>query len=327
MSTAALEARDLRRVFPVRGKPHRVALDGLSLTVEAGRVHGLLGPNGAGKTTLCRIVATVLLPTAGTVEVLGHDVVADAGAVRRSIGIVFGGERGLYGRLTAAENLAFWCAMHRIPRRRARARIAELLDRFGLAERADVRVETFSRGMKQRLHLARGLVADPPLLLLDEPTVGMDPVAAHDFRRLIAELRGEGRTVLLTTHDMAEAEAVCDTLTFLDGGHILGSGTPATARSGLAEASRIQVHDLAPDVAAAVTARLAGIPGVQLVHGEDTPGTVTVTAATDSVGGVLTALVDAGHTSLSIGPPSLEQVYLNLLGRDQHGAPRGMSVR
>lgn len=327
VSTAALDVCDLHRVFPVRGKPDRVALDRLSLTVAPGQVHGLLGPNGAGKTTLCRIAATVLLPTSGTVTVLGHDVVADAAAVRRSIGIVFGGERGLYGRLTAAENLAFWCAMHRIPRRTARVRIAELLNRFGLAERAHLRLETFSRGMKQRLHLARGLVADPPLLLLDEPTVGMDPVAAHEFRRLIVELRGEGRTVLLTTHDMAEAEAVCDTLTFLDGGRIVGSGTPATARSWLAAASRIQVHDLSPEAATALAARLAGIPDVLLADGEDAPGTVTVTAPAGAVSGVLATLVDAGHTSLSTGPPSLEQVYLQLLGRDERGGRRGMSVR
>ncbi|GAA3066667.1 MULTISPECIES: ABC transporter ATP-binding protein [Actinomycetes] len=217
----ALHVDALTRSFITQTSVTRVALSAVDLILPRGGVHALLGPNGAGKTTLCRIASTVLLPTSGTCEVLGHDVVADARTVRRLIGIVFGGDRGLYERLTAEENLRFWCSMHGLRRRAATARIAELLERLGLASRGTERVETFSRGMKQRLHLARGLVADPQLLILDEPTVGMDPISAREFRGLITELRQEGRSVLLTTHDLAEAEALADTVTMIDRGSIL----------------------------------------------------------------------------------------------------------
>lgn len=261
MSSTALEIDALTRVFGSRSRPDRLALDQVTASFDAARVHGLLGPNGAGKTTLCRIVSTVLLPTSGRVTVLGHDVVRDSRAVRQRIGVVFGGDRGLYGRLTSAENLAFWCALYGVPRRTAQRRIPELLARVGLLDRAQVRVETFSRGMKQRLHLARGLVADPPLLLLDEPTVGMDPVSALDFRELVAELRAEGRTIVLTTHDMTEAEAVCDTLTFVDGGRIVGSGTLAEARSRVELGHRIEIRDLAADVATRVVAESSRLRG------------------------------------------------------------------
>ena len=326
MPDPALVLCGLHRVFPVRGKPDRVALDSVDLTLAAGGVHGLLGPNGAGKTTLCRIVATVLLPTSGSATVLGHDCVQEASAVRRLLGIVFGGERGLYGRLTAAENLSFWCAMYGVPRRRTRARVGELLGRLGLADRADARVETFSRGMKQRLHLARGLVADPPLLVLDEPTVGMDPVSAHEFRALVAELRGEGRTVLLTTHDMAEAESLCDTLTFVDGGRVVGSGTPAEARSWLAGSSRVQVHDLDATAADALARELTRVTGVVPSVTGSTPVTLSLTAPAEQVTAVLATVVAAGHNAVTTRPPSLEEVYLDLLGRDATGARRGMDV-
>lgn len=217
----ALEVTDLTRHFTSRGAGSRTALDSVTLSLGSGGIHALLGPNGAGKTTLCRIASTVLLPSSGYASVFGHDVVQEAKIVRKLISIVFGGDRGLYDRLTAEENLWFWCSMYRLRRRAARARTAELLQRLGLAERAAEPVETFSRGMKQRLHLARGLVVDPKLLILDEPTVGMDPVSAREFRSLVNDLRVEGRTILLTTHNLHEAEALADTVTVIDRGQIL----------------------------------------------------------------------------------------------------------
>ncbi|ASO18776.1 ABC-2 type transport system ATP-binding protein [Actinoalloteichus hoggarensis] len=335
MSSPALEIHDLTRVYATRGRPDRRALDRISATFSAARVHGLLGPNGAGKTTLCRIVSTVLLPTDGRATVLGHDVVRDARAVRQRIGVVFGGDRGLYGRLTATENLRFWAALHGVPGRVARTRVPALLDRVGLLDRADVRVETFSRGMKQRLHLARGLVADPPLLLLDEPTVGMDPISALEFRELVRALRSEGRTILLTTHDMAEAEAVCDSITFVDGGRIVGSGTPAEARSWLDTGRRIEVRDLEPAAAVRLAEESARLPGVvvePLPEPSDragagtAPTTVVLRVETPDVADVLTRLVAAGHTSLVTGTPSLQDVYVRLLGTTTSGRSRGMDV-
>lgn len=322
VSTPALSADGLTRSFRVRGGPDRIALADVHLSLRVGAVHGLLGPNGAGKTTLCRIASTVLIPTSGQLLVHGHDVVREAAQVRRIIGIVFGGDRGLYGRLTARENLEFWCAMNGVPRSLTRGRVEELLERLGLAARTDELVETFSRGMKQRLHLARGLVADPPLLLLDEPTVGMDPVSAHEFRRLITELRAEGRTVLLTTHDMAEAQALCDTVTFIDDGRIVGTGTPETVRALRTQGGvRVRVHDLTQ----AAHDRLArALPSVGTQH-DAQARTTDLVVDTEALSDVVGIVLSLGHRSITTGTPSLEDVYLGLLS-ERGGTDRGMDV-
>lgn len=323
MTEIALHAEGLTRRFTVRKGADRTALDAVDLELSSRGVHGLLGPNGAGKTTLCRIVSTVLTPTSGSLTVLGHDVSRHPDEVRRVVGIVFGGDRGLYGRLTARENLEFWCAMNGVPRRATPGRVEHLLDRLGLADRAGELVETFSRGMKQRLHLARGLVADPPLLLLDEPTAGMDPVSAHDFRALVGELRREGRTVLLTTHDMAEAQALCDTVTFIDAGRIVGTGTPETVRALRGEGGvQVRVHDLSPEAHASLVAALP--TGVEAAH-HPTARHTDLVVPREQVATVVSTVLGQGHVGLTTGAPSLEDVYLGLLGR-REGSDRGMAV-
>lgn len=316
-SNTMVEVEDLRRTFPRKGDSPRAALDGLSLAIPDGEVHGLLGPNGAGKTTLCRILSTVLLPTSGTARIAGLDVVTDTAAVRRAIGVVFGGERGLYNRLTARQNLLYWSSLFRMRTSVAKPRVEQLLERMGLADRADERVETYSRGMKQRLHLARGLINDPKVVILDEPTVGMDPVAAHDFRALVGELRADGRTLLLTTHDMAEAEAVCERVSLIDNGRLLGTEQPGTIGRWMAAYERITAADVPADTAAAV-GLLPGVSGV--THGAD--GRLVVeTDAEGATGTVLRFLLDRGVTSVSTGRPSLEDVYLSVIGN------RGLTVR
>ena len=239
-SVNAVTTTDLRRVYKSRdSNPDVVALDAESMQIEEGEVHGLLGPNGAGKTTLVKVLSTVLLPTSGSASILGHDVVRETSAVRPLIGIVLGGDRGLYWRLTGRENLEYWAALYNVPASTAKRRVSDLLDMVGLTDRADYLVEGYSRGMKQRLHLARGLVASPRVLFLDEPTAGMDPVASRQFRRLVESLRSEGRTVLLTTHDMAEAEAVCDRVTLIDRGKVLAVETPHSLSRLVARNERI----------------------------------------------------------------------------------------
>ncbi|GLZ29037.1 daunorubicin resistance protein DrrA family ABC transporter ATP-binding protein [Lentzea sp. NBRC 105346] len=317
----AVEITALRRVFATgkglrkRGPGH-VALDGVDLAVRKGEVHGLLGPNGAGKTTLCKILSTVLLPTSGTAKVLGFDVVGQTSRVRESMGIVFGGERGLYGRLTARQNLKFWGALHGLHGKALRTRVDTLLERVGLTGRADDRVEGFSRGMKQRVHLARGLVGDPAVLLLDEPTTGMDPVAAKDFRSLVGELRAENRTVLITTHDMVEAEQVCDRVSLIDAGRILATEPPAALSEWITRFERVDV----PAAPAEVVARLRELPGVGSVSTED--GRVRFETTQEGVAAQLVrALVDEGVTSVTTSKPSLEEVYLHVFGHN------GMAVR
>ncbi|HEY3606284.1 MAG TPA: ABC transporter ATP-binding protein [Pseudonocardiaceae bacterium] len=318
----AVDVRGLTRCFDTgsglrkRGRT-LVAIDGIDLRVDQGEVHGLLGPNGAGKTTLCKILSTVLLPTAGTVRVLGHDVRTDTAAVRAAIGIVFGGERGLYGRLTARQNIEYWGSLYGLRRAAARERATELLARVGLADRADERVEGFSRGMKQRVHLARGLVAEPRVLLLDEPTTGMDPVASRDFRVLIEQLRNERRTVLITTHDMVEAEQVCDRVSFINGGRILATEPPSVLGDWITRFERVDVAGLTEPLCAT----LAGQPGVGDVSRLPDGRARFETTETGAAARLVTELVSHGVTNLAISRPSLEEVYVHLFGTN------GMAVR
>src|SRR6266498_4440867 len=212
---AVVEARDLHRVYKthtgtIRRRVKEVeAVRGVSFQIEKGELFGLLGPNGAGKTTTIKMLITLLIPTSGSASVLGYDVVREAREVRRRIGYVFGGDKGLYDRLSALDNLRYFAEVYRVPTRTQRARIAELLELVGLKGRERERVETYSRGMRQRLHIARGLLHDPPVLFLDEPTLGLDPVGARELRSLVAALQEGGKTILLTTHYMFEADELC----------------------------------------------------------------------------------------------------------------------
>jgi ABC-2 type transport system ATP-binding protein len=316
---AAIQVEEITRVFEPRGRKRArvpvVALDEVSLTIPEGEVHGLLGPNGAGKTTLVKILSTVLLPTAGRARVLGHDVVRETAAVRPLIGIVFGGERGLYWRLTGRQNLEYWGALYKLPSRLGRERARELLERVGLTDRADQRVEEYSRGMKQRLHLARGLMGDARVLFLDEPTTGMDPIAAREFRNLIGELRGEGRTILLATHDMVEAELVCDRVTLIDRGKLIATESPRSLGRMISRFQRIDVEGADAGVLAAIRA----LPGVSSVTEADGGARIEIDEE-GATGAVLRQLVAAGVTSVRTSLPSLEEVYVQLIG------DRGLTV-
>ncbi|KOG58390.1 ABC transporter [Streptomyces varsoviensis] len=299
--------------------PTVTALDRVSFSVPTGETHGILGPNGAGKTTLIKILSTMLVPTSGRAVVAGHDVVSQTDVVRRRIGMVFGGDRGLYDRISARQNLAFWATLYRVDPRRVDARAAMLLERVGLTDRADEPVERFSRGMRQRLHLARGLVGDPSVLFLDEPTVGMDPVAAREFRSLVGELRAEGRTILLTTHDMGEAEALCDRVTLVDHGRVLVTENTADVGRTLGEPQGIDIV-LAPHQSETLES-LSKLPEVRSV--ERLSGAHAFRVHTEppaSVETVMRWLVDHGVLSLQVRPPTLEEVYVRLIGK------RGLTV-
>jgi ABC-2 type transport system ATP-binding protein len=310
----AVVVEGLRREFQT-GKGFRkrsepvVALDEVTLEIPRGEVLGLLGPNGAGKTTLVKILSTVLLPTSGTARVLGHDVVAETAAVRPLIGIVFGGERGLYTRLTARQNLHYWAALYKMPSSAGRRRAGELLASLGHEARADEPVERFSRGMKQRLHLARGLINDPPVLFLDEPTTGMDPVAARQFRSLVNDLRLQGRTVLLTTHDMAEAEALCDRVALIDRGALLAVEPPKVLSGWIAGFERIDIEGASP----LLLQELGAVPGVTAVAAEGDGARISVDSR-EATGLVLQCLVGAGVQTIRTSLPSLEEVYVHVFG-------------
>ncbi len=240
----AIFCEDLQRTFVQRsllgGKRETVALRSLNLSVPRGSVFGLLGPNGAGKTTTVRILSTLLTPTAGRASVLGFDVMKQTAQVRENIGFVLGGDRGLYGRLTGKQNLEYFAALNHVEPRLASRRSDELLDEVGLADRRDALVEQYSRGMKQRLHIARGLLTDPEVLFMDEPTIGLDPQVAREVRSLIPRLAARGKTVLLTTHYMFEADVLCERLALIDHGEIVASGSPSEIKQ------RADSHHRAP---------------------------------------------------------------------------------
>ena len=237
---AAIVVDNLTRTYRSRSGAFRrrtttvEALRGISLSVEPGELFGLLGPNGAGKTTTIKILTTLLLPTSGSARVLGLDPARQAREVRGRIGYVFGGDRGLYDRLSGLDNLRYFADLYRVPIARKRARIEELLELVGLTGRDGERVETYSRGMRQRLHIARGLLHDPEVLFLDEPTIGLDPLGARELRDTIAGLRSAGKTILLTTHYMFEADVLCDRIAVIANGTIVASGTPVDLKATVA---------------------------------------------------------------------------------------------
>jgi ABC-2 type transport system ATP-binding protein len=314
----AVDVDKITRVFEPRRRRDRrvVALDEVALSIPEGEIHGLLGPNGAGKTTLVKILSTVLLPTSGRARVLGHDVVRETKAVRPLIGIVFGGERGLYTRLTGRQNLEYWGALYKLSGAETRRQAADVARRVGLEERADQRAEEYSHGMKQRLHLARGLMGDAKVLFLDEPTTGLDPLASRDFRRLIGDLQQEGRTILLTTHDMVEAETVCDRVTLIDRGHVIATETPRSLGTLISRFQRIDVEGARDGVLVRIEA-LPGVTGVS--RRQDGAARIEVNEE-GATAEVLRILVDAGLTSVQTSLPSLEEVYVHLIGE------RGLEV-
>ena len=225
-----IEVAALRRSYRARtGVLKRSSRDveavrGIDFEVERGELFGLLGPNGAGKTTTIKMLITLLLPTSGSARILGHDVVDDPREVRRRVGYVFGGDRGLYERLSALDNLRYFCELYGVPPREQRQRIGELLELVGLTGRERERVEGYSRGMRQRLHIARGLLHRPEVLFLDEPSIGIDPVGARELRSTVANLVEGGTTVLLTTHYMFEADELCDRIAVIADGRIVARG-------------------------------------------------------------------------------------------------------
>jgi len=227
-----IEVKDLKREYVTRRgvwkREKRVvhAVDGISFEVRRGEIFGLLGQNGAGKTTTIKMLTTLLAPTDGTCKVLGHDTFGEEKHIRTRINFIFGGELGVYRRLSARDNLRYFSNLYLIPKKEQDERIQKILELVDLAERADDLAETYSKGMIQRLQIARGLINDPEILFMDEPTVGLDPVGARMLRDIIRRLKEEGCTVLLTTHNLAEVEELCDRLVIINKGKVIARGTP-----------------------------------------------------------------------------------------------------
>jgi len=295
------------------------AVDGISLRVERGEIFGVLGPNGAGKTTTMKMLATLLEPTAGSATILGLDVVRQARDVRRRMGAVLSDGRSLYWKLTARENLEYFAALYHVPPREARTRIAAVLETVQLADRADDYVERYSTGMRQRLVLARALLPAPELLLLDEPTVGLDPQSARALRDQVRDLREEGRTVLLTTHYMEEADQLCDRIAIIDHGQIVALDNPAGLKRTIAATEVVHLEIANGPGEAALLERLGRAGSLARQARDD--GLLTVTIHVRSARDFVPAAFDAARAEgatiqhVEVVPVTLEDVFLALTGR------------
>jgi len=321
----AIEARQLRKTYTTtrgifrRERVERAALRGVDLKIAPGELFGLLGPNGAGKTTMVKIFTTLLLPSSGSALVLGLDAVKEQWALRKRIGFVFGGERGLYWRLSGIDNLRYFADLYRIPPDVSRRRISELLERLDLSGRERDRVELYSRGMKQRLHLARGLLNDPEVLFLDEPTIGLDPVGARELRVIVRELADAGKTVFLTTHYMFEADAICDRIAVIRDGAIVAEGTPSSIKTVVRDQGIVEF-----EVVGMPVERLAGLrrlPGVTSVAISEHELAQVVTVHCARPAEVMTQLgviLDGVNLEkVSSREPTLEDAYVQLIGDSQ----------
>lgn len=221
---SVIRVKKLSRSFSTK-EGTKQAVNHISFDIYAGQIFGLLGPNGAGKSTTIKMLTTLLLPSSGEITVLGHDVYHEEAKIRPRIGLLYGGEHGLYWQLSGRDNLRFFGSLFKLNKKELEKRIDYWLQRVGLEKDQGVLVSRYSKGMKQRLHIARAMLHDPELLFMDEPTLGLDPQGTLDLREIIKELKNQGKTIILTTHDMQEAEELCDEIAFIMDGQIVQQGT------------------------------------------------------------------------------------------------------
>ncbi len=297
------------------------AVDGVNLNIRRGEIFGLLGPNGAGKSTTIRMLCTLLEPTSGTARVNGYDILKQAGLVRQNLGTVLAGERSIYWKLTARENLEYFAALYHIPADVAKKRIKDLLERMELTNRADELVEKYSTGMKQRVAVSKALVANPPILLLDEPTLGLDPQAARNLRELIAQLKEEGHTILLTTHYMEEADQLSDRIGIIDQGKIVALDTPARLKETIQQKDviRMEVSGWYEDL----SAKIQTVPGIEslIARRMEGEGVYEISLHAQNSRAVLPGIIDRINSNgthlvnMNIVRPSLEDVFINLTGK------------
>jgi ABC-2 type transport system ATP-binding protein len=298
-----------------RTKTQVVAVKDVSFEVDYGELFGVVGPNGAGKTTTIKMLTTMLIPTSGKAMVLGYDCEKDVTKVRERIGIVLGGERGLYTRVSAVDNLNYFADLYGVPPSIRDKRVKELLDFMGLADRAHDRVETYSKGMRQRLHLARGLVNDPDIIFLDEPTVGLDPEISIETRRMIKELVEKGKTILLTTHYMFEADELCKRVAVIRNGEIVALDTPSGLKKYVMDTSVVEVEGYG--ITEKEVARFREIPDVVSVSaelGEDKQVLKLQTPkGSEIIAEVQQILKNSRIYDIKIKEPTLEDAYLRLI--------------
>ncbi len=316
-----IEVHNLKRIFKTtigvirRRTKEVVAVDDISFDIRPGELFGLLGPNGAGKTTTVKMLTTLLIPTAGRATINGLDVVKDADRIRSSIGFIFGGERGLYWRLSGIDNLRYFASLYHVDPKISEERIPYLLELVGLTGRGNEKVEGYSRGMKQRLHIARTLLHDPEVLFLDEPTIGLDPVGARELRNVIRNLQSENKTILLTTHYMFEADALCQRIGVIDKGRIIALDSPGGLKEIVADLSvvEIEVFGIPPEM----LKRVEKLPFVETVSVENRDQRqvllVQSPQGSETVPELISTLNGTRLGKVIVREPTLEDAYVRLV--------------
>jgi ABC-2 type transport system ATP-binding protein len=291
------------------------AVDGVSLAIAEGSIFGLLGPNGAGKTTTISMISCLLAPDEGDVVVDGHSVRNQSAAVRRVLGVV-PQEIALYPTLTAAENLRFWGRMYGLSGKALSDAIEYGLKMAGLEEQAKQRIETFSGGMKRRINIAAGILHRPRVLLMDEPTVGIDPQSRNHILDTVRELNREGMTVLYTSHYMEEVEALCDRIAIVDHGRVIAQGSLDELRALVGDEDRISI-ELAGERCDEALAAVRVVPGVTRAELAEATLEVLAPEAGPVLGAAIAAITEAGVSvrSVEVVEPNLESVFLHLTGR------------
>ena len=304
------EVKDLRKEFG-----DLTAVDCISFDIQEGEIFGFLGPNGAGKTTSISMICGLLKPTAGEVLVEGRSILKEPREVKKLLGVV-PQEVAIYEELSARENLMFWGGIYGMGGGGLRSRVDELLEQVGLEDRAKEPTKNFSGGMKRRLNLALGLIHDPKLILLDEPTVGIDPQARRNILDVVKSIVAGGRTVLYTTHYLEEAEELCDRLAIIDHGQILSQGTVGELQTQLGEGSLLTVQG--DFQAAKLSEAVTEVEGLLPIEIDDGRAMLLVSREGPGVSNCLEGLFSRGLTfdDISIKEPNLEDLFLKMTGRE-----------
>jgi ABC-2 type transport system ATP-binding protein len=324
----AVETKDLSRIYKIRGPKRKsdrkelVALDRVNLQIKRGELFGLLGPNGAGKTTLVKILATLLLPSSGSATVEGLDIVRDAHEIRHHISMVSGGETSGYGLLTVEENLWMFARFYGLDNRTARKRIDEMLTIMGLVDRRRTKISDLSTGLRQKMNFIRGFVCDPTVVFLDEPTLGLDVTAAREVRSFVRSwMRAHpDRTILLTTHYMAEADELCDRIAIIDQGRVLACDTPANLKRRLQREAIFTLKVAACEATLNQENFIDAVPGVRqaTVAQKDGHAELNLILEREEIlSNVLLHLNQQGSGLISLEKhePTLEDVFIALVGR------------